>query len=131
MGGEGELALSDAAQRHHAITLLGVSFVTWAAALLLALAWTGGREVAFQALLGLLFIVYWSVIGWLAARSGQRVLFGLAFTVIGLRLLIFYFEAIGGLTATGFGLLGGGVLCFALAWVGWRLTRRLVRGAIP
>jgi hypothetical protein len=51
--------------------------------------------------------------------------------VIGLRLLILYFEAIGGLTATGLGLIGGGVLCLALTWVGWRLTRRLAHGAIP
>jgi len=47
--------------------------------------------------------------------------------MVGLRLLVLYFEAIGGLTATGFGLLGGGVLCLALAAAGWRLTRRVAR----
>jgi hypothetical protein len=45
-------------------------------------------------------------------------LFGLAFTVIGLRLLVLYFEAISGLTPTGLGPIGGGVLCLALAAVG-------------
>ena len=118
-------------QRRPAIALLGASFVAWAAALLLARAWNGEAKAMFEAIFGLLFIVYWSAIGWLAARGGQRVLFGLAFTVIGLRLLILYFEAIGGLTATGLGLIGGGVLCLALAWVGWRLTRRLAPGAVP
>jgi uncharacterized membrane protein len=113
------------------ITLLGASFVVWAAALLLSRAWNAAGEAAFEALFGLLFIVYWSAIGWLAARVGHRVVFGLAFAVIGLRLLILYFEAIGGLTATGLGLIGGGVLCLALTWLGWRLTQRLVREAIP
>jgi uncharacterized membrane protein len=122
---------SGALQRRPAIALLGASFVVWAAALLLARAWNAEGKAMFEAIFGLLFIAYWSAIGWLAARGGQRVLFGLAFTVIGLRLLILYFEAIGGLTATGLGLIGGGVLCLALTWVGWRLTRRLAHGAVP
>jgi len=124
-----------AEDRRAALILLGLSFAAWAAALALALSWSGQQKVGFQAMLGLLFIVYWSAIGWLAARGGQRVLFGLAFSAIGLRLLIFYFQAIGGLSATGLGLIGGGALCLGLAWAGWRLTRRLgpgVRqGAIP
>jgi uncharacterized membrane protein len=122
---------SGALQRRPAIALLGASFVVWAAALLLARAWNAAATATFEAIFGLLFIVYWAAIGWLAARGGQRLLFGLAFTVIGLRLLILYFEAIGDLTATGLGLIGGGVLCLALTWVGWRLTRRLAHGAIP
>jgi uncharacterized membrane protein len=117
-----------AAERRPAIALLGVSFVVWAAALLLAYAWHGEARAA---IFGLLFIVYWAAIGWLAARGGQRALFGLAFTVIGVRLLILYFEAIGGLTATGLGLIGGGVLCLGLTWAGWQLTRRLAHEAMP
>jgi len=75
----------------------------------------------------LLFMVYWIGIGAAAARASRRGLFGLAFTMVGLRLLILYFEAIGGLTATGLGLIGGGVLCLVLAAVGWRLTRGVAR----
>ena len=63
--------------------------------------------------------------------ASRRGLFGLAFTMVGLRLLILYFEAIGGLTATGLGLIGGGVLCLVLTWLGWRLTQRLARTSIP
>lgn len=122
---------SSVAQRRHGVALVGVSFVVWAAALVLSREWSTEEKAAFDAIFGLLFIVYWAAIGWLAARVGQRVLFGLAFTVIGLRLLILYFEAIGGLTATGLGLIGGGVLCLALTWLGWRLTRRLARGTLP
>lgn len=124
-----------AAGRRPSLALLGVSFAVWAAALLLGRAWhgAGGGEsrVLFEALFGLLFILYWAAIGWLAARRGRRALLGLAFAVIGVRLLVLYFEAIGGLTATGLGLIGGGVLCLALAWLGWRLTQRLTREGMP
>ncbi|MBV8408396.1 MAG: DUF2157 domain-containing protein [Alphaproteobacteria bacterium] len=120
-------------QRRPLIALLGVSFAVWTVALLLSRAWHAEEagEATFEAVFGLLFIVYWSAIGWVAARTGHRVVFGLAFAFVGLRLLILYFEAIGGLTATGLGLIGGGVLCLALAWLGWRLTQRLVHGATP
>lgn len=113
----------DAPSRWPVLTLLGVSFAVWLAALLMAD--TGGQ--ANDVVRALLFIVYWAVIGAMAARAGRRGLFGLAFSVIGMRLLIVYFEAIGGLTATGLGLIGGGVLCLALAAVGWRLTRSVSR----
>ena len=116
-----------AAERTTLIALLVVSLVVWAIALLVA----GLGDKQDDLVRALLFIVYWGAIGAMAARIGARALFGLAFTAIGLRLLILYFEAIGGLTATGLGLIGGGVLCLALTWVGWRLTRRLAHGAIP
>jgi len=122
---------SGVVRRRYEIAVLGVSFIVWTVALLLARAWSTEDKATFEALFGLLFIIYWSAIGWLAARAGQRILFGLAFTVIGLRLLVLYFEAIGGLTATGLGLIGGGVLCLVLTWLGWRLTQRLARTTIP
>jgi len=111
------------AERRLAAVLLGVSFVVWTAALLTHGLERRTGEIAHA----LLFIVYWAILGAVAARAGWRGLFGLAFTVIGLRLLVLYFEAIGGLTATGLGLLGGGLLCLLLAAAGWRLTRRVPR----
>ena len=113
------------AERRTALLLIAGSAVVWILALLIE-PLDGRAEDIVRALL---FIVYWAGIGALAATGGRRGLFGLAFTLIGLRLLILYFEAIGGLTATGFGLIGGGVLCLALAAVGWRLTRGVPRKA--
>lgn len=112
-----------AVERNLVLALLGTSLVVWIAALLIG----GAESKARDLYRALLFIVYWAAIGGLAARAGWRGWFGFAFTMVGLRLLILYFEAIGGLTATGFGLLGGGVLCIALAAIGWRLTRRVAR----
>jgi uncharacterized membrane protein len=113
-------------ERRLVLALLGASLVVWIVALLL-----GGVESTTRDLYrAVLFIAYWAAIGGFAARAGWRGWFGFAFTVVGLRLLILYFEAIGGLTATGFGLLGGGVLCLALAAIGWRLTRRVTPRAV-
>jgi uncharacterized membrane protein len=117
-------------ERTPLLALLLGSLAIWSLGLVVApLHGKGGDLVR-----ALLFIVYWTGIGAAAARASRRGLFGLAFTMIGLRLLILYFEAIGGLTATGLGLIGGGVLCLLLAAVGWRLTRGVSRrtgGAVP
>jgi hypothetical protein len=113
----------DAPVRWPVLTLIGASFAAWFAGLLAV----GASGWANEAGRALLFIVYWAVVGGLAARIGQRTWFGVAFTMVGLRLLVLYFEAIGGLTATGLGLIGGGVLCLALATAGWRLTRGVPR----
>jgi uncharacterized membrane protein len=110
-------------QRRVLLALLGASVAVWTVALLVS-GFEGKKADVVRAVL---FIAYWGAIGTMAARAGTRALFGLAFTMIGLRLLILYFEAIGGLTATGLGLIGGGVLCLALAAVGWRLMRRVPR----
>lgn len=109
--------------RRAALALLGLSFVAWIAGLLPSSSGTLAHDV----MRSLIFILYWAAIGWMAARAGWRGLFGVAFTVIGLRLLVLYFEAIGGLSATGLSLIGGGMLCLGLAYVGWRLTRGVPR----
>lgn len=106
-------------ERGPLLALLVGSLVIWS--LGLAVVPMGGKSG--DLVRALLFIVYWIGIGAAAARSSRRGLFGLAFTMVGVRLLILYFEAIGGLTATGLGLIGGGVLCLMLAAMGWRLTR--------
>jgi uncharacterized membrane protein len=123
LGGERE-------ERALLLALLVGSLVIWSLGLAVAPMKGKSGDLARA----LLFILYWIGIGAAAARVGRRGLFGLAFTMVGLRLLILYFEAIGGLTATGLGLIGGGVLCLVLAAVGWRLTRGVPRrtgGAVP
>lgn len=111
-------------ERAPLLVLLIGSLVIWS--LGLAVAPMEGKSG--ELVRALLFIVYWIGIGAAAARASRRGLFGLAFTMVGLRLLILYFEAIGGLTATGLGLIGGGVLCLVLAAIGWHLTRGVARG---
>ena len=106
-----------------AIALVAVSVAAW----LLGLALTTGQDWLGEVGRAVLFIAYWAAIGAIAARMGWRGLFGTAFTIVGLRLLFLYFEAIGGLTATGFSLLGGGILCLLLAAAGWRLMRGMRR----
>jgi len=111
------------------LALLASSLLTWSLGLLVA----PMRGLSGDLLRALLFIFYWTGIGAVAATAGRRGLFGLAFAMIGVRLLILYFEAIGGLTATGLGLIGGGVLCLLLAAAGWRMARvvpRRARGAV-
>jgi uncharacterized membrane protein len=111
------------AERRILLALLAASVAVWIVALLVS----GFSSKQADLVRAVLFIAYWGVIGAMAARAGARALFGLAFSMIGLRLLVLYFEAIGGLTATGLGLIGGGVLCLALAAIGWRLMRRMPR----
>lgn len=119
----------DAGLRRSAWALLAASLIAWVGACL------AGRlaDTAGDVARALLFIAYWAVIGGVAARGGRRALFGFAFAMVGLRLLVLYLEAIGGLTATGLGLIGGGVLCLVLAAIGWRLVRVVPRrtGAAP
>lgn len=122
IAGAALLAGRSVARSRGPLTWLGVSFMAWVVGLLPI---DGGLTQELTR--AVLFIAYWAALGWLAARNGWRALFGLAFTVIGVRLLILYFEAIGGLTATGLGLIGGGVLCLVLAAIGWRLTRGVPR----
>ena len=119
----GLLAGSIVGHRRGPLVWLGLSFMAWT----LGMFPLGNDSLTKDVSRALLFIAYWAALGWLASRNGWRALFAVAFTMIGLRLLILYFEAIGGLTATGLGLIGGGVLCLALAALGWRLTRRVPR----
>jgi len=120
----GALWLSGLADnRQTLLALLIASFAAWTIGILLS----GLHGRLGDLSRAVVFIVYWGGIGAVAARSGARGLFGLAVTMVGLRLLVLYFEAIGGLTATGLGLIGGGILCLALAAVGWRLMRRVPR----
>lgn len=109
-------------ERRVLLVLLVGSLVAWALAVLLADTGRGGDVVR-----ALLFIAYWTAIGVMAGQAGWRGTFLFAFTMIALRILVLYFEAIGGLTATGLGLIGGGILCLVLAAIGWQLSRGVVR----
>lgn len=66
-------------------------------------------------LAGVMFIIWWLWIGYLGLHLSDR-LVDLAVAMIALRVFVFYLEALGSLTMTGFGLIFGGVLFIALTY---------------
>jgi hypothetical protein len=96
--------------------LMGSEGATW---------WNrGGADMLPRLCSALVFIAFWGVVSWLALRAGRRGLFVLSFAVIAIRVFILYWEAFGGLLNTGLGLIGGGLLCLAMAALGWHIARR-------
>jgi uncharacterized membrane protein len=97
--------------------------VAVAAPILSALPWLSGHDkLGFLAAAS--FLVVWSLVGFLAHRLGRVRLLNLATALLGVRLLIIYFEVFGSLLDTGIGLLSGGVLTLGLAWAWLRWARR-------
>ena len=90
-----------------------------------------GKDDTAQLGRALVFIAFWAVVGWFVLRSGRRGAFAAAFAVIALRVFVFYWEVFGSLLSTGLGLIGGGVLCLALAALGWTLVKRAAPAAAP
>lgn len=72
------------------------------------------------------FLVLWSLIGWTALRWRRYGLFNTATAIIGVRLIVIYFEVFKDLLTTGVGLVSGGALILAVAWV-WTRKRRQLR----
>ncbi|RUM94136.1 MAG: hypothetical protein DSZ28_04805 [Thiothrix sp.] len=64
-----------------------------------------------------------------AGREGWRKSFSLVTLMIGVRFLIVYFQAMGGLAATGLGLLISGFLIMAMVWL-WHKSRDLTLARI-
>jgi uncharacterized membrane protein len=69
------------------------------------------------------FIVIFAIVALMAHRQGRSALLHLATAVIGLRLLVIYFEVFGTLLDTGLGLVLGGLLTLLVTWV-WARKRR-------
>lgn len=107
-----------------ASVLAGLGWAVWFACDAIAGVAGNGTRVAGA----LAFMAFWAVVAALAARSGRRAAFGCAFGVIALRVFVLYWEVLGGLLSTGAGLLIGGVICIALAALGWRVAQ-IVRPA--
>jgi uncharacterized membrane protein len=64
-----------------------------------------------------------AVVALVAHRKGRPALLHLATGVIGLRLLVIYFEVFGSLLDTGVGLVLGGLLTLLVTWI-WARKRR-------
>lgn len=82
---------------------------------------TGGKTF-----LGILFFI--GLFGLAAAdmgRSGRRVAFQWLLAMIGARMLVFYFDAFGGLAMTGVGLIGAGLLILLATFL-WHRNRNRV-----
>lgn len=77
------------------------------------------------------FLGLWALGGFYGLRGGALWFFNLATAVIGLRLLVVYFEVFGSLLYTGQGLIGGGLLTLFLAWLWLRRVRRSAKIAAP
>ena len=79
----------------------------------------------------LAFIAFWATAGWAAHRLRLFHLLNLATAMIGLRILIAYFEVFGSLLSTGLGLITGGLLTLGLAYVWLRKSRDFKRQLAP
>lgn len=77
------------------------------------------------------FMALWSAVGVAAYRAGRIRLLNVATALIGLRLLIIYFEVFGSLLDTGIGLLTGGLLMILLAFLWVKKTRDWKGPAAP
>jgi uncharacterized membrane protein len=69
------------------------------------------------------FIGLWLAVAWLAYEDRERGLLNLATAMIGLRILIVYFEVFGTLLDTGLGLVLGGTIALLIVW-GWTRGRK-------
>ncbi len=75
---------------------------------------------------GLMFIAWWLWVGYLGLHLSDR-LVDVAITMIAIRVFVFYFEALGSLTTTGFGLIFGGLLFIGLTYGTLKLRPTLKR----
>ncbi len=71
----------------------------------------------------LTFIGLWVAVAFWAHRNGTVRTLNLATAVIGVRILVVYFEVFGSLLGTGVGLVSGGLLTLALVWLWVRKKR--------
>lgn len=69
------------------------------------------------------FIGLWLAVAWLAYEDRERGLLNLATAMIGMRILIVYFEVFGTLLDTGLGLVLGGTIALVIVW-GWTRGRK-------
>jgi uncharacterized membrane protein len=75
----------------------------------------------------LTFIGLWVLVAYTAHQVGLLNLLNLATAVIGIRILIVYFEVFGSLLGTGVGLVTGGMLTLGMVWLWVRKRREFAR----
>lgn len=78
----------------------------------------------------LTFIGLWWMVAIAAYRAGRGAVLHIATALIGVRLLITYFEVFGSLLDTGIGLVTGGLLTLLMTWL-WARKRRDLERELP
>lgn len=89
----------------------------------------GGRE-DLPVIGALTHVFYLGALAWAAAGLGRGSLFRALTAVIAVRVLIMYFEVFGSMLNTGLGMITGGLLTVALAWVWHRKSGQLASAAV-
>jgi hypothetical protein len=75
----------------------------------------------------LAFIAFWATVGWAGYTLRQLPVLNVATAMIGLRILIAYFEVFGSLLSTGLGLITGGLLTLLFTWLWVRKSKDFKR----
>lgn len=79
----------------------------------------------------LTFIGLWVLVAFTTHQAGLLSLLNLATAVVGIRILIVYFEVFGSLLGTGVGLVTGGLLTLGMVWLWVRKRRDFARELEP
>ena len=75
----------------------------------------------------LAFVGLWILVAYVAHAAGSVRVLNMATAVVGVRILIVYFEVFGSLLGTGVGLITGGLLTIALVWFWMRKRSEFAR----
>lgn len=73
------------------------------------------------------FIAYWTFAGWIGYRLGYDRLVSSAITLICLRVIVIYLELFSSLLATGFGLIGSGIVILLFLRAAVSLNKKIGR----
>lgn len=68
-------------------------------------------------------VVFLGVLAWTSVHLGRTTVFNVLTALIALRVLVIYFEVFGSMLSTGVGMITGGGLTLAMAWL-WKRSRR-------
>lgn len=79
----------------------------------------------------LTFIAFWATVGWAGYKLRMLRILNLATAMIGLRILIIYFELFGSLMSTGIALISGGLLTLFITWLWIRKSQDFKRKLAP
>lgn len=75
---------------------------------------------------GIFFILLWLCVAWASHLKGLKRIFNFATLIIGIRIIVIYFEVFGSLLNTGLGLVIGGVLTLGILWIWYEYRQKLI-----